>query len=118
MAAGPAAFPSLNLTEAPASFTDPGRPVSLEGMRTIFDGSRLLPTGTPLWHIWAFGTYRLNGCYYSSSAACAMQMVWHVGGPAGFNTKAVPNGTYKYCVEALTIAGVDAQRCTPVTITN
>jgi hypothetical protein len=165
MAAGPRAFPPLNLNQAPASFTDPGRPVSLDHlsgtvdlrasvtdtpkvrmqhnpqlplapaairaflaplddghkhytMRTIFDGSRLLPTGTPLWHIWAFGTYRLNGCYYSSTATCAMQTVWHVGGPNGFNTKAVPNGAYKYCVEALTIAGVDAQRCTPVTIKN
>jgi hypothetical protein len=87
-------------------------------MRTIFDGSRLLPTGTPLWHIWAFGTYRQNGCYFTTGAPCGAQIVWHVGGPDGFDTKAVPNGNYKYCVEALTIAGVDAQRCTPVTITN
>ena len=29
-------------------------------MRTIFDGSRLLPSGSPLWHYWAFGTYRQN----------------------------------------------------------
>lgn len=165
MAAGTRAFPSLNLTQSPTAFTDPGRPVSLDHLsgtvdlrasvtdmpkvrmqhnqqlplapaairaflapldnghehyttRTIFDGSRLLPTGTPLWHVWAFGTYRLNGCYYSSTSPCAMQIVWHVGGPDGFNTRAVPNGSYKYCVEALTIAGVDAQRCTPVTITN
>ena len=165
MAAGARAFPSLNLNQAPADFTDPGRAVQLDDlsgtvdlraavtdtpkvrmqhnpqlplapaairaflapagnghehytMRTIFDGSRLLPTGTPLWHIWAFGTYRLNGCYYSSDGACGMQMVWHVGGPKGFNTKSVPNGSYKYCVEALTIDGVDAQRCTPVTIKN
>jgi hypothetical protein len=87
-------------------------------MRTIFDGSHLLPTGSPLWHVWAFGTYRQNGCYFTSGAACAAQIVWHVGGPSGFDTKSVPNGSYKYCVEALTIAGVDAQRCTPVTIKN
>ena len=87
-------------------------------MKTIFDGSRLLPTGAPLWHVWAFGTYRLNGCYFTAGAACGAQIVWHVGGPNGFDTTAVPNGSYKYCVEALTIAGVDAQRCTPVTIKN
>lgn len=164
-AAGPRAFVPLNLTQSPASFTDPGRSVALDHlsgtvdlrarvtdtpsvrmqhspqlplapaairaflaprtnghrhytMRTIFDGSGMLPTGAPLWHFWAFGTYRLNGCYFSAGATCAAQIVWHVGGPSGFNTKRVPNGNYKYCVEALTIAGVDAQRCTPVTIKN
>jgi hypothetical protein len=87
-------------------------------MRTIFDGSKLLPTGSPLWHMWAYGTYRQNGCYFATGGTCGMQMVWHVGGPNGFNTKAVHNGTYKYCVEALTIAGVDGQRCTIVKIAN
>jgi hypothetical protein len=86
--------------------------------RTIFDGSRLLPTGSALWHDWAFGTYRQNGCYFSSTGTCGAQIVWHVGGPNGFNTKVVPNGRYKYCVEALTIDGVDAQRCTVVAIKN
>ena len=85
-------------------------------MRTIFDGSRLLPSGSSLWHYWAFGTYRRNGCYYTPGAFCGMQMVWHVGGPQGFDTTTVPNGSYKYCVEALTIAGVDARRCTVVKI--
>jgi hypothetical protein len=87
-------------------------------MRTIFDGSRLLPAGSPLWRYWAFGTYRQNGCYYTAGAACGMQMVWHVGGPQGFDTTTVRNGSYKYCVEALTIAGVDARRCTAVKIAN
>jgi hypothetical protein len=45
-------------------------------------------------------------------------MVWHVGGPNGFNTRSVPNGSYRYCVEALTIAGVDARRCTAVKVAN
>ena len=87
-------------------------------MRTIFDGSRLLPTGSPLWHYWAFGTYRQNACYFKTGASCGMQMVWHVGGPHGFDTTTVRNGSYKYCVEALTIAGVDARRCTAVKIAN
>ncbi|HEY3765053.1 MAG TPA: M23 family metallopeptidase [Gaiellales bacterium] len=86
--------------------------------RTIFDGSRLLPTGSRLWRFWAFGTYRQNGCYFTAGGACGAQMIWHVGGPSGFNTKTVPDGSYKYCVEALTIAGVDARRCTVVTIKN
>jgi hypothetical protein len=87
-------------------------------MRLVFDGSKLLPNGAGLWRYWAFGTYRLNGCYFTSDGSCGMQMVWHVGGPHGFDTRSVPNGSYRYCVEALTIAGVDARRCTPVTIKN
>jgi hypothetical protein len=87
-------------------------------IRTIFDGSKLLPSGSPLWHVWAYGTYRQNGCYFATGGTCGMQMVWHVGGPNGFNTRAVRNGTYKYCVEALTIAGVDGRRCTLVKIDN
>ncbi len=87
-------------------------------MRLIFDGSKLLPDGTGLWHYWAFGTYRQNGCYFTADGTCGMQMVWHVGGPNGFNTRSVPNGSYRYCVEALTIAGVDARHCTAVKIAN
>jgi len=87
-------------------------------MRLVFDGSKLLPTGAGLWRYWAFGTYRQNGCYFTADGSCGMQMVWHVGGPHGFDTRSVPNGSYRYCVEALTIAGVDARRCTPVTIKN
>ncbi len=87
-------------------------------MRLIFDGSRLLPDGAGLWRDWAFGTYRENGCYFTADGSCGMQMVWHVGGPHGFDTRSVPNGSYRYCVEALTIAGVDARRCTAVKIAN
>jgi len=87
-------------------------------MRLIFDGSKLLPDGANLWRYWAFGTYRQNGCYFNADGGCGMQIVWHVGGPHGFDTRAVPNGSYRYCVEALTIVGVDARRCTPVTIKN
>jgi hypothetical protein len=87
-------------------------------MRLIFDGSKLLPNGANLWRYWAFGTYRQNGCYFTADSSCGMGMVWHVGGPHGFDTRSVANGSYRYCVEALTIAGVDARRCTPVTIKN
>jgi hypothetical protein len=87
-------------------------------LRLIFDGSKLLPDGAGLWRYWAFGTYRQNGCYFTADGSCGMQMVWHVGGPHGFDTRSVPNGSYRYCVEALTIAGVDARRCTPVKIAN
>jgi len=87
-------------------------------LRLIFDGSKLLPDGSGLWRYWAFGTYRQNGCYFTADGSCGMQMDWHVGGPNGFNTRSVPNGAYKYCVEALTIAGVDARRCTAVRIAN
>ena len=81
-------------------------------------GRPTMPDGAGLWRYWAFGTYRHNGCYFTPDGSCGMQMVWHVGGPKGFNTRSVPNGSYKYCVEALTIAGVDARRCTAVKIAN
>jgi len=60
--------------------------------RGLFDGSKLLPDGAGLWRYWAFGTYRQNGCYFTADGSCGMQMVWHVGGPKGFNTRSVPNG--------------------------
>lgn len=100
---------------APAD--DPNRHLDTT-MRTIFDGSKLLPSDSALWHVWAFGTYRANGCYFTPGATCAAQIVWHVGGPQGFNTATVRNGAYKYCVQALTITGVSARRCTAVTISN
>jgi hypothetical protein len=36
----------------------------------------------------------------------------------GFDTRLVPNGRYQWCVQALTINGASARRCTPVTIAN
>ena len=47
-----------------------------------------------------------------------MDIVYHVGGPHGFDTRRVPDGRYDYCVGALTINNVAATRCTRVTIAN
>ena len=76
--------------------------------------ARLAPN---LWHKWAWGTWRSNGCFYGHGT-CSQTMVWHVGGQHGLDTSAYPNGRYLYCVEALTIDNVANTRCTDVAIAN
>jgi hypothetical protein len=85
-------------------------------VRNVFDGSRLLKPAAGLWHVWAFGTFRQNGCYFSPQAPCAADYVWHVGGPRGWNVNRLPNGDYQYCVQAITINGVKQHRCTDITV--
>ena len=90
-------------------------------MRHIFDGARLLQPSTlhtTLWRIWAFGTYRQSACYYTIAGPCGADIVWHVGGHIGLNTHNYPNGAYQYCIQAMTINGVRAHRCTPVRLQN
>lgn len=96
------------------------------GRMFVWDGARLIAAGsspgfTPLRHLWAFGTWRSNRCLFfpdNPAAWCGQDLIYHVGGPAGFDTRSVPNGSYAYCVQALTINGVRASRCTPVVIRN
>lgn len=79
------------------------------------------PQFPTLGHLWAYGTWRSNACFFHPVVAadyCGMDIVYHVGGPWGFDTRAVRNGRYEYCVAALTINDVRARRCTAVTITN
>jgi hypothetical protein len=85
-------------------------------IRRVFDGSGLLGPAAGLWHIWAFGTFRQNGCYFSDQATCDADYVWHVGGPRGWDVDRLPNGSYQYCVQAITINGVKEHRCTPITV--
>jgi hypothetical protein len=47
-----------------------------------------------------------------------MNMIWHVGGRSGFDTRTVPNGTYDFCVQALNIHQERSHACTPFTIQN
>lgn len=92
----------------------------------LWDGGRLIyPGRNPgfrrLRHLWAFGTWRSNQCLFfpeDPSAWCGQNLVYHVGGRAGFDTRRVANGRYRYCVQALTINGVRATRCTAVRIRN
>jgi hypothetical protein len=82
---------------------------------TAFDGSRLIDP-TRVFRVFAHGTYRLNGCFFSHRP-CASILRLHVAG-GGFDTREFANGNYLYCVSAVTIRGRTGHRCTPVTIRN
>jgi hypothetical protein len=84
-----------------------------------FDGAHVLRADA-VNRTWAFGTWRHDDCYWhwtSLTATCEQNIVWHVAG-RGFDTRKVTNGTYVYCIAALTINNVPSRRCTPVTIKN
>ncbi len=66
--------------------------------------------------LWAPGTYRSGLCYFDPRNPCGFRLVFHVGGPGGFDANGIPAGDYRYCVEAVSINDVRALRCTPVTI--
>jgi hypothetical protein len=80
-----------------------------------FDGSRLIDP-TRVFHVFAHGTYRLNGCFFSNRP-CETVLRLHVAA-GGFDTRQFANGNYLYCVSAITIRSRVAKRCTPVTIRN
>jgi hypothetical protein len=97
----------------------------LSRMKLIFRGARVLRPAemhTDIWHIWAYGTWRDSSGYYSTApdarAHLGAAYVWHVAGPDGLHTTRYRNGTYQYCLQALTINGYRRTRCTPVTILN
>lgn len=96
-------------------------PVGREGRHyghviAAFDGSRLIDP-TRIYHVFAHGTYRLNGCFYSTKRRCVTVLRLHVAGD-GFDTRQFADGNYLYCVSAITIRGRTGHRCTPVTIRN
>jgi hypothetical protein len=96
-----------------------GDPLHLVGrLHRIYDGARLLHPADGLWHVWAFGTYRMNGCYYNSRALCGADYVWHVGGPYGWDVGQLANGRYQYCVQAISVNGQRARRCAAVVVPN
>jgi hypothetical protein len=108
---------------APAAFRAYLAPVGRAGLHLgtifVFDGSRPIPASAVPTH-WAFGTWREDACYYhwrDPAATCAQQIVWHTA-RSGFDTTAVPNGPYLWCIQALTINGVPSGHCTSVTIRN
>jgi hypothetical protein len=109
-------IPDLAVSAIRAWLTTPNRPDSHDELRLIMDGSRLV-SNPYLWHKWAWGTWRDNGCLYGHPT-CSQAMVWHVGGQSGINTHAYPDGRYMYCVSALTINDAAATRCTEVAIRN
>ena len=84
----------------------------------VFDGATHLKTGPWVWHIFAFGTWRRNRCYFNPALKCGMNMIWHVGGRQGFDTRTLRNGNYDFCVQALNIHQARTKACTTVTIEN
>jgi hypothetical protein len=97
-----------------------GAPASHLGPIAVYDGARFIlssyasPLDYQRW--WAFGTMHENACFFGGTT-CAADYVYHTA-DAGFDTRQVADGSYLWCVEALTIAGTDARRCTPVVIAN
>jgi hypothetical protein len=101
------------------------RRAHLSPLKMIFDGATLLEParlGTSFWHIWAFGTWRDSSGYFHEGDPIRGQLgaayVWHVGGTLGLDTNLYPDGRYRYCVQALTINGVEGTRCARVVIDN
>ncbi|MGN6379488.1 MAG: hypothetical protein ACTHNU_11100 [Gaiellales bacterium] len=87
-------------------------------LRHVYDGARLLHPAGGLWRVWAFGTYRVNLCYFSIHGRCGAAYVWHVGGRSGFNVAELANGRYQFCVQAITVNGERNHRCAPVVVNN
>lgn len=86
------------------------------GVVAAFDGSRLIDP-TRVYRVFAHGTYRLNECFFSHHHPCVTVLRLHVAA-GGFDTRRFANGSYLYCVAAITIRGRVARRCAPVTIRN
>jgi hypothetical protein len=83
----------------------------------LWDGATVIPSAS-VSQTWAYGTYRQKGCYFQPARPCGIEIIWHLGGPQGFDTTRVPNGTYQYCVQALQIENHRSTLCTQVTIAN
>jgi hypothetical protein len=96
-------------------------PESHLGPISVYDGSQfILDTyGGVLGYqkVWASGTRWANTCFFTPGTTCAANYVYHTAG-AGFDTSVIPNGAYQWCVQAVTIDGVSARRCTAVAIAN
>jgi murein DD-endopeptidase MepM/ murein hydrolase activator NlpD len=85
-----------------------------------YNGVRLVEAGA-VDRLWAHGTHRRNDCFYrldDPTSSCGVRMSYHVGGPSGYDTRAVPDGRYQFCIEALSHTDVLSRRCTPVAIEN
>jgi hypothetical protein len=81
-----------------------------------YRGARLIPS-TQFNQIYAPGTVRENSCFKNPRAHCRTRLVLHVAG-RGIDTTRLPNGTYQYCVSAVTIRNIPHHTCWPITIHN
>lgn len=80
------------------------------------DGSRVIPAA---WypHVLAFGSLRIHDCFMNPAYLCVASYIFHTSG-SGFDTRRVPNGTYLWCVQALTISNERSEKCNPIVIDN
>ncbi len=81
-----------------------------------FLGGRLIPP-QQVDEVYAHGTYRNNACFTSPQGTCATRLVVHVGG-RGVDTRLIPNGSYQFCVSAVTIRNMAHHECWPIRIDN
>jgi hypothetical protein len=81
-----------------------------------FRGARLMPPSR-VDDVYAHGTYRENECFTRPQGTCATRLVVHVGG-RGIDTAQIPNGSYQFCVAAVTVRNVSHHQCWPITIDN
>jgi hypothetical protein len=81
-----------------------------------FVGGRLIPP-QQVDDVYAHGTLRDNACFKTAQGICATRLIVHVGG-RGVRTRLIPNGSYQFCVSAVTIRNVAHHRCWPITIHN
>jgi hypothetical protein len=94
-------------------------------LKLIYNGATLFRPRlfhTTKWHVWAFGTWRQATGYRDHGPNADLHIgadyVWHVGGTRGLHTTLYPDGTYKFCIQVLTINDRRATRCTPLAIDN
>jgi len=140
-AADPAAFRRFDTSRNPALEVDPATPMPLASLHgvvdlraEVHDWLRRQMVGRPQLEleVAAIRAYlappsdrhahlSLGGLLPAGPGARAhlgAAYVWHVGGITGLHTERYPNGTYLYCVQALTDNGVRATRRTRVVISN
>ena len=82
---------------------------------TVFDGAH--------WHngdfyaVMAHGTVRNRSCFKDPRRPCENRFIFHVA-RSGLDTRNFPDGSYRYCVSAITINGRRTTTCWAVRIEN
>ena len=81
-----------------------------------FRGARLIQA-SQIDEIYAHGTFRTNDCFQRPQGHCFTRLLLHVAG-RGVDTTQLPNGSYQFCVSAVTIRNIAHHVCWPITVDN